>query len=402
MAEGSVNAGAREISKDQGLNLSLIKYDCEPLTRDVESFLEFFFSFDDINKVRDAIRADQFCEYGTTVHRFYCLVKLYQIPYWNARYTVPSNVFPIAGKEQRSTVLLNVASAALYACLPMNPESGNSDPDLYALCDAIDDCFLLDKPSDPQHWLNLFSIEARTQAVIVCIYDIMVSLTGPKSKTEFVAEITKAVKRFFGTQDTANFTVNTEVRRVSIMKIIREQLITPNAPSFENFLQEFSKRYPASSFFRKLVNFLKNVHKSLPLASDSSPTHETERNSSGKTRKVKKRGPGSNQINGNSRKRSKSCKSGPEQTIELSSESDAEIRIFEDASLTQVPSTSIQLQSKGSPGNSNPIVTQSNSTILDDQEITSSAEKSQKDPVSPIQNCHNQKYVRSLVLQKSY
>lgn len=399
MAKGSVNARSREVSKDQAVNLPLIKYDCEPLTRDVESFLEFFFSFDDINKVRVAIRADPFGEYGTTVYRFYHLVKLYQIPYKNARYTVPSKVFPVAGKEQRSTVLLNIASAALYACVPMDPGSGFSDPELYSLCNALDDCFLLVKPSDPQHILNLFSIEARTQAVIVCIYDLMVGLTGPKSKSEFIAEVTKAVRRFFGTQHPPHVTLNTEMRRTSIMKLIGDQLITPSTPSFENFLQECTKRYPASVFFQKLVNFLKEAHKALQVAAESFPTEKVDCNPSGDTYRVKKRPLSSNQISGKSKKRSKTYKSSLYQAIESSSESDGEIRVFEDASLTQVPSTSIQHQSEGSPGSSKPIVTQPSSAVLEDQdqEITSSAEKSQKDAVSPIQNSQNQRYVQPLV-----
>lgn len=345
------------------------EFDCDPSTRDIESFLDFFFAFKDVHTLRRSIELDPFGENGAIVQRFFHMIGVYKVAYSNSLLIFPQEVFPIAGKEQRSAYLLNLGTAALYMCLENKSRSLGGY--LLPICSSFKKCFMVAQSDDPNHWSQHFAAEAHTQAVICEIETI--SKFRPQAvqiqDAEKVKAILAAVSKHFGS---ATHVPKIELRTRFIYEIIKNRMTGNPNSAIEGCLQDLVARFPLEKFFQDLFIFIQNAYSSLQRTKqDKNGINDVQ---VGELRKKRR-----SNLHRKDRKRRKVY--GQVQTRASDSDSDGEIREFGDINATQVPATINQHRSsEWSPSAS------ANSN--EKHEITSSLEKSQKSQVSPLTNSH--------------
>ena len=374
---------SNEKSAAHSFDFDLIKFDCEPLTLDVESFLKFFFSFQNIELLRKSIQQDPYGKNGCVVHRFFYLTSLYKVAYNGRLYVNPTKLFPVAGKEQKAVYLLNFASAALYACLS-NEFTNSSSHELYLLNSSMPYFVPFTKP-DSNHWSRTFQTEVMTQSLIGKIQDLLMAsaqLQVAKQSSELVSATSNIISQIFGP---VSFDQVREQRRSIITKMIMNIFKTSHDPL--NLIHtELLKKFPRRIFRENLFQFLQKCRNSLlsmTLENSSQPSqqilpnHQSTPISSPYPRKSKR--------HSLHKRKKKRRKLSTATEVQVSSESDVEICTFDpdDASLTQVPATNDQNTISNGGEWSPTTATQGKSNNFDDQEITSSLEKSEKGQESP-------------------
>lgn len=364
------------------VNRDLIKFDCDPLTRDVESFLQFFFSFKDVNTLRKAVYAEPFGKYGCVIQRFFHLVNLYKVPYNGQAFVNPRELFPNGGKEQRSAFLLNYASAAIYACLSKDYAKSHS-ADFYGLCTSVIH-FVPFTVTDVNHWSVSFHVEALTQLGIRQIRELAdhFKIRSGKVQGKEMREMTlKLIDGIFSSSSHPLV-----VQRYQVIQSTISTRFTLKGFKISDVLSSLAAQYPIEDFLEKLGQFIRNCYNSLTSMTpiESSSAKEEKSSESSSTRKR-------HSLNGRQKKRRKLSKLAISHT---SSESEADVLVctfdLNNESLTQVPATNKQPNSTAAT----PPPLSNNSTSQEDREIISSMGKPEQvsSPTQEAESTQSSRY----------
>lgn len=330
------------------INIPLARFDRDSLTRDVQSFFEFLFAQNDIAKLRHTLRHDPYSDAGNAAQRFFHIVNMYKVSYQNCQY-----IYPITGELgdslQKPVCLLNFATAALYLCFAT--ETSSHTEDLLALIRAVPNGFLLSFQSIST---GPVLIEGVTQYAIQRLRDKRSSQSDnyseidPQSISSLVDECFDVALSFPGTQP----------RKEAVLSAVRPGTSQVTALSLDDAIQTLTTKFPSIDFYDRLFEFLKNAYKIIPANSPLSngTGHKRNRKYGGRLRvkRIKQASP----------------------VTDKDSDSDGEVRIITDTlapSQTQVPATSMQkLDQQAST------VHDDTQTLADDQEISSSAQSTQR------------------------